>query len=123
MRKVIVVDDATTVRKFLREVLEKEGFEVEEAANGLEALEKALVRDFDLFVIDINMPVLDGCSLVQKLRESSEIKQVPILIVTTESGEKDIDTAYERGANFYLVKPVKPKEFLIYVKLLTGVRL
>lgn len=123
MKRILLVDDASTVRKFLRKILEEGGFEVEEAANGLEALEKALVKDFSLFVVDVNMPVLDGYSMVQKLRESSEIKQVPVLMVTTEAEEKDMEIAYERGANFYLVKPVRPQEFLTYVKLLTGVRL
>jgi len=121
MKRVLVVDDAATVRAYHRKILENAGFEVEEALNGVEAFEKALLNDFDLYIVDINMPKLDGYSFVRKLRETEEIRQVPVIMVTTEAEEKDMDKAFEIGANFYLVKPVKPDEFLKYCKLLTGV--
>jgi len=121
MKRVLVVDDAVTVRAYHRKILENAGFEVEEALNGVEAFEKALLNDFDLYIVDINMPKLDGYSFVRKLRETEEIRQVPVIMVTTEAEEKDMDKAFEIGANFYLVKPVKPDEFLKYCKLLTGV--
>ena len=121
MKRVLVVDDAATVRAYHRKILENAGFEVEEALNGVEAFEKALINDYDLYIVDINMPKLDGYSFVRKLRETEEIRQVPVNMVTTEAEEKDMDKAFEIGANFYLVKPVKPDEFLKYCKLLTGV--
>ena len=121
MKKILVIDDAATVRMYHRKILEDAGFEVDEAVNGLEAFEKALINDYDLYIVDINMPKLDGYSFVRKLRETEEIRQVPVIMVTTEAEEKDMDKAFEIGANFYLVKPVKPDEFLKYCKLLTGV--
>jgi two-component system chemotaxis response regulator CheY len=121
MKKVLVVDDAATVRMYHKKILESAGFAVEEAVNGLEALEKALVNDYDLYIIDINMPKLDGYSFVKRLRESESIRQSPVIMVSTEAEEKDMDKAFEAGANFYLVKPVKPDEFSRYCKLLTGV--
>jgi len=120
MKRVLVVDDAATVRAYHRKILENAGFEVEEALNGVEAFEKALINDYDLYIVDINMPKLDGYSFVKRLRESENIRQSPVIMVTIEAEEKDMDKAFEIGANFYLVKPVKPDEFLKYCKLLTG---
>jgi two-component system chemotaxis response regulator CheY len=121
MKKVLVVDDAGTVRMYHRKLLEEAGFEVDEAVNGLEALEKAMLTDYDLYIVDINMPQLDGYSFLQSLRGSEEFKQTPVLIVSTESEEHDKEKAFALGANFYLFKPVKPVEFIKYCKLLTGV--
>uniref|UniRef100_A0A7V5XHJ7 Response regulator n=1 Tax=Thermodesulfobacterium geofontis TaxID=1295609 RepID=A0A7V5XHJ7_9BACT len=120
MKKILVIDDAATVRMYHRKILEDAGFEVDEAVNGLEAFEKALINDYDLYIVDINMPKLDGYSFVKRLRESENIRQSPVIMVTTEAEEKDIDKAFEEGANFYLVKPIKPDEFLKFCKLLTG---
>jgi two-component system chemotaxis response regulator CheY len=122
MKKILVVDDAATVRIYHRKILEQAGFEVDEALNGLEALEKAFINNYDLYIVDINMPILDGYSFVKKLRISTDIKQSPVIMVTTESEEKDMDKAFNAGANFYFIKPVKPDEFLKYCKLFTGVQ-
>ncbi len=123
MKRVLVVDDASTVRMYHKDILKKAGFEVDEAANGLEAYEKALVKEYDLCVVDINMPKLDGYSFVKKLRTTDNLKQVPVIMVTTEAEDKDREKAFESGANYYMVKPVKPDEFTKIVKLLTGVTL
>lgn len=121
MKKVLVVDDAPTVRMYHKKILTEAGFIVEEAANGLEAFEKALISDYDLYVVDINMPKLDGYSFVEKLRASESIKQSPVIMVTTEAEEKDRERAYKAGANCYIVKPVKPEQLIGYAKILTGV--
>jgi two-component system chemotaxis response regulator CheY len=120
MKKILVVDDAATVRMYHKKILEDAGFIVEEAFNGMEAIEKAVINDYNLYVVDINMPQLDGYSFLKKLKESEDIKQAPVIMVTTESEKGDMDKAFELGANLYLVKPVKPDEFLKYCKLLTG---
>lgn len=123
MKRVLVVDDAPTVRMYYKKILKDAGFEVDEAVNGLEALEKALVNEYDLYVVDINMPKLDGYSFVKRLRASAEVKQAPVIMVSTEAEEKDIELSYEAGANFYLVKPVKPEDLIKYAKIFTGVGL
>jgi len=120
MKKILVVDDAATVRMYHKKILEGAGFSVDEAINGMEALEKAEVNDYDLYVVDVNMPQLDGYSFVKKIRGSGDIKQTPVIMVSTESEENDKEKAFETGANFYLVKPVKPNELLNYCRLLTG---
>jgi two-component system chemotaxis response regulator CheY len=119
MAKILVVDDSPTVRMYHRQILESAGHIVDEAENGMEALEKAQQNQYDLYVVDINMPVLDGYSFVRRLREG-EGKLAPVIMVSTESEAKDIDYAFKSGASLYLIKPVRPEDLIVNVKLLTG---
>lgn len=119
MKQILIVDDAATVRMYHRNIFESAGFAVEEAVNGIEALEKALQRPFDLYVVDINMPKLDGYGFLKELR-SLDMIQAPALMVSTEAEPSDRYKAYSAGANLYLIKPAKPEELLTYVRLLLG---
>jgi two-component system, chemotaxis family, chemotaxis protein CheY len=119
MKRVLVIDDAKTIRLYKRCILEKNGYEVEEAVNGIDALEKALSSRFDLYIVDINMPILDGYGFLQRVR-TENIYQPPAMMVSTESAARDKEIAYLSGANLYLVKPAKPDELLTFVRLLTG---
>ena len=117
-KKVLIVDDSLTVRMYHKQILENAGFECDEAENGMEALEKAHFTPYDLYIVDINMPVLDGYSFVKRLREG-EGHLAPVIMVSTESESKDIDLAYESGASMYLIKPVRPEDLVINAKMLT----
>ncbi len=118
--RILIVDDAATVRMYHRTILEKAGLEVDEAINGIEALEKALeTGPYDLYLVDVNMPKLDGYGFLRELR-MQDIPQVPAIMVSTEAQERDRLMAFEAGANYYLVKPIKPDELLSYCKLLLG---
>ena len=119
MKRILVVDDAATVRMYHRGILESAGFVVEEAYNGIEALEKALSGPFDLYIVDINMPKLDGYGFLRELR-ARDIPQAPAIMISTEEAGKDQAQAYRSGANAYLVKPIKPKQLLESVSLLLG---
>jgi two-component system, chemotaxis family, chemotaxis protein CheY len=119
-KKVLIVDDGITMRMFYRDVLEKAGFAVEEAANGVEGLERLLGDRFDLIVVDINMPKMDGYEFVTQLRKDPDCLTVPVMTVSTEDKEHDKLRAYESGANFYMVKPVRPDEFEQAARLFTG---
>jgi len=119
MKKILVVDDAGTVRMYHKDILKEIGYEVDEAVNGVEAIEKALQTDYDLFIVDINMPKLDGYGFVNQLRVS-EAKQSPVIMVSTESEQKDIDRSIVVGANFYIIKPVKPDRLKKVARLLLG---
>ena len=116
-KKILVVDDSLTVRLYHKQILSKE-YECDDAENGMEALEKAQLKSYDLYLVDINMPVLDGYSLVKRLREG-EGHEAPVILVSTESEEMDMDLAYEAGASMYLIKPARPDELLLNVKMLT----
>ncbi|EGW23317.1 response regulator [Methylobacter tundripaludum] len=117
MKRILVVDDAATVRLYHRNILEAAGYAVDEAVNGIEAMEKALQTPFDLYVVDINMPKLDGYGFLREIR-SQEIAQPPAIMVSTEAESNDRHRAYRAGANIYLIKPVKPDGLLTYIRLL-----
>jgi len=119
MKRILIVDDAATVRMYHRSLLEAAGYRVEEAVNGIEALEKSLQAPFDLYVVDINMPKLDGYGFLRELRAQT-IFQAPAIMVSTEAQINDQQRAYAAGANDYLVKPIKPEQLLIHIKLLIG---
>ena len=119
MKRILVVDDAATMRMYYRSILEGAGYRVDEAVNGIEAMEKSLQEPFDLYIVDINMPKQDGYSFMSELR-SRDIFQAPALMVSTESSANDRTRAYAAGANLYLVKPVKPDELLTNCRLLLG---
>jgi two-component system chemotaxis response regulator CheY len=107
------------VRLYHRSILESAGYTVEEAWNGIEALEKALEAPFDLYIVDINMPKLDGYGFLRELRQQ-EIAQQPAIMVSTEAAASDERSAYEAGASGYLVKPVRPSQLLTHVRLMLG---
>jgi two-component system chemotaxis response regulator CheY len=120
-KRILVVDDGMTTRLYYRSVFEAAGFTVDEAANGLEGLERALVETFDLLVVDVNMPKMDGYTMIERLRGDSAGQTVPIVTISTEAGAGDADRALEAGANLYLVKPAAPAALRRYAALMTGV--
>lgn len=119
--RVLVIDDGITMRLFYRTVLEAAGFVVEEATNGVEGYEKVLAQSFDLLIVDINMPKMDGYSMLRAIRRDASVQGVPAITISTEAAEADVAKAYEAGANYYLVKPVKPEMLTEVARLMTGV--
>ena len=119
--KVLVIDDASLVRLYYREALELARFEVEEALNGLEALEKLLLDTYDLLIVDVNMPQMDGITFLRALRRQAEpTASIPALVTSSESEADDIDAARAAGANFYLVKPLSQETLAACARLLAG---
>ena len=120
MKHILIIDDAATVRLYHRNILEAAGYSVDEAINGIEALEKALVKAYDLYIVDVNMPKLDGYGFLKEFRLQENTTQAPAIMVTTESGANDRTLGYAAGANLYLTKPIKPNDLVAYVRLLLG---
>ena len=118
VKKVLVVDDSRVVRSFHGNILKSAGFQVDGAGDGVEALEKALNEDYDVILCDINMPRMDGLTFIKKYRELD--KETPIIIITTQEEAINRQKGYEVGTNLYIVKPVKPQNLLIHVKMLLG---
>ena len=99
--RILVVDDSSLVRLYYRDALEKAGFEVEQAINGIEAMEKVLAQPFDLLIVDVNMPKMDGFSFLRALRRSApDVATLPALVITTEAGEQDIARCQGRRREF-----------------------
>ena len=121
-KRVMVIDDAALVRRYYREALEAAGFEVEEAMNGLEALEKLLIAPVDLLIVDVNMPQMDGITFIETLRgQEVPLAETPALMTSTESSPQDFDAARRAGANFYLVKPISQETLVEFAAMLCGI--
>jgi two-component system chemotaxis response regulator CheY len=121
-KRILVIDDASLVRLYYRTTLEKAGFHVDEALNGLEALEKLTAAAVDLLIVDINMPQMDGLTFLHRLRqEERPIASIPALLISTESQESDFASGRKAGANFYLVKPIDGTRLVEFARMLCGV--
>jgi two-component system chemotaxis response regulator CheY len=122
-KRILVIDDASLVRLYYRTALEGAGFEVAEALNGLEALEHLLTTHFDLLVVDVNMPQMDGLSFLKTLRgKPLPLSSIPALITSSEAEPARVAAARAAGANFYVVKPLSQETLVQYALLLCGVR-
>ena len=120
-KRVLVIDDASLVRLYYRKALEEAGFEVDEALNGIEALEKLTENPVDLLIIDINMPQMDGLTFLATIRRQRPPgSSIPALITSTEAKEQDFASARAAGANFYLTKPVTQESLVKFSSLLSG---
>ena len=123
MKRILVVDDARLVRSYYRGILEKHGYQVDEALNGLEALEKLLLASFDLLIVDVNMPKMDGLTFLRAVRKGeAPMCSTPALMTSTEAKPQDKEEGRLAGANFYLVKPITADALIGHVDLLVGRR-
>ena len=120
--KVLIVDDSRTARDLHGFMLESGGYEVHQAVNGSEALEKAIATQFDLIVTDVNMPQMDGYAFTRRIRAAAGYETTPIIIVSTESEAQDKTRGFEAGANVYVVKPVRPNDLLANARMLLAAR-
>jgi two-component system chemotaxis response regulator CheY len=104
--KFLVVDDFSTMRRIVRNLLKELGFtNVDEAEDGAVALQKLNSDQFDFVVTDWNMPNMDGLTLLQTIRQTPSLKHLPVLMVTAEAKKENIIAAAQAGANGYIVKP------------------
>ena len=120
-KHILIVDDSKTIRNLVAFVLKSEGYKVTTAEDGLDAIEKLYNIDaVDLIMADINMPRMDGLTLIKNLREQDIYKDIPIIILSTEGQEQDIQTGMTLGANLYMVKPAQPEKMVRNIKMLLG---
>ena len=117
---VVLADDSISVRKFVGRMLEKAGYRVKLAADGLEALEIATQTRCDLVVTDLEMPRTNGYELMAHLRQNPETRAIPVMVVTSRAGAKHRERALKEGARQFLVKPVQEDQFLAVVEELIG---
>ncbi len=112
MPSILTADDSASMRQMVSFTLRNAGFDVTEAVDGEDALDKARGRSFDLVLTDQNMPRLDGIGLTRKLREDPHFKTTPILILTTESSDQMKSAGRSAGATGWLVKPFDPAKLI-----------
>jgi two-component system chemotaxis response regulator CheY len=109
---ILTVDDSSTMRQMITFTLKGAGFDVLEAGDGVEGLEVAQGKKLSLIITDVNMPRMDGITLVQRLRALPEFKFTPILVLTTESDAAMKQKGKEAGATGWIVKPFSPEKLL-----------
>lgn len=119
MKNILVVDDSPVVRSFHMNILKTAGFTADGASDGLDALEKALAKHYDLILCDINMPNMDGLTFIRKYRE--EERETPIIIITTQEESIHRRKGFEVGANIYVVKPAKPQKLVMHISMMLGI--
>ena len=117
---VILADDSISVRKFVGRMLEKAGYRVRLAGDGLEALEIALQHSSDLIITDLEMPRTNGYELLMHLRQTPETKHIPVMVVTSRAGAKHRERAVKEGAAAFMTKPVQEEQLLAAVSDLIG---
>ena len=121
MAKVVLsVDDSSSIRQMVAFTLKGAGYEVIEASDGQEGLEKAKMKTVDMVLTDQNMPRMDGLTLIKSLRAMPNYKNVPILMLTTESGDAMKQQGKGAGATGWLVKPFDPAKLLEVTKKVIG---
>jgi len=109
---VMVVDDSVTVRKVASRFLEREGFQVVTARDGVEAMQLLQKNQPDIMLLDIEMPRMDGFEVARRVKESEELKNIPIIMITSRTGEKHRERAVDLGVEGYLGKPYQEEELL-----------
>jgi len=117
MKKILVVDDSTAIRNILKTTLLND-YEVLEGENGQVALTLAKSNPIDLFLLDVNMPVMDGITCVQEIRKMPQYGKTPIIMLTTESREEKKQQGKSAGATGWITKPCEPENLLAIIKKL-----
>ncbi len=120
MKTILTVDDSPSIRQMVRLVLTQAGYTVVDAANGSEGLGKAKAQTFDLVVTDLNMPVMEGLSLIKELRGMSAYRGVPIVLLTTESDAGVKQQAKAAGATGWMTKPFQKDQLLAIASKFLG---
>jgi len=110
--KILTVDDSTTIRKIVKRALDSFNCEILEAQNGVEGLAMANKEKPDMILLDITMPVMTGVEMLERLKAQQELKEIPVIMLTAESGKESVTKAVRMGIKDYIVKPFKGPELV-----------
>jgi two-component system, chemotaxis family, chemotaxis protein CheY len=111
-KKILIVDDSSSVRTVARMALREKGYEVLEAANGQEALAKLDAERCNLIISDVNMPIMDGITLLKEIKRHPNYKFTPVIMLTTEAGEDKKQEGRAAGAKAWITKPFQPQSLI-----------
>jgi two-component system chemotaxis response regulator CheY len=118
MKQILTVDDSSSIRQMVSFTLHKAGYEVVEAVNGKDGLDKCAGKKFDLVITDLNMPVMDGIQMISAIRKLQGYGFVPILMLTTESQTEKKDAGRKAGATGWIVKPFNAEQLIAVMQKL-----
>ena len=118
MKQILIIEDDKVISEMVRYVLEKEGFQVVSAQDGLTGITRVKEIPLDLLILDLMLPGLSGLEICKRIRTDQSLNRLPILILSARGRETDRVTALELGADDYITKPFSPREFVARVKAL-----
>lgn len=119
-KKILCVEDSPATQKFISFTLKYKGYEVVTANDGIEGMEKLSSGSFDLIVLDIMMPRMNGLEVLKQVSENPEFCKIPVIMLTSEKGEEDREAALKLGAKNFLTKPFQPPQLLEAVAGVVG---
>jgi DNA-binding response OmpR family regulator len=122
LKKVLIVEDEEKIRKVINILLKNDEVSIEEAESGTEALEKIKDGDYDLMILDLMLPGVDGMTILKNIRADSRTASMPVIVVSAKNLDQDILDGFQGGANYYITKPFEPKELIDSIELILGVK-
>ncbi|MBN2738405.1 MAG: response regulator [Spirochaetales bacterium] len=117
MKNILLVDDSTAIRNILKTSLFGD-FRIFEADNGQAAIDKAVETQMDFFLMDVNMPIMDGLTALKKIKAMPQYEKTPVVMLTTETRDEKKNVAKDAGANGWIIKPCDPAKLLNVIKKL-----
>jgi len=126
-KKVLIVEDEERIRKVIGIIIKNDDLDIEEATDGQEALEKlkmnaAAEKKYDLIILDLMLPEVDGMKVLEKIRTDPVTEELPVIIVSAKSKDGDILDGLKKGANYYITKPFEPQELINSLGLILKIR-
>lgn len=119
-KTIMTIDDSSSIRQMVSFTLEEAGYQVVEAVNGKDALDKLKGNSVSMFLVDLHMPVMDGITFIKNIRNHNDYKFTPIVMLTTENQSDKKQEGKEAGATGWIVKPFRPEQLLGVVKKVAG---
>jgi two-component system response regulator ResD len=121
-KRILVVEDEERIRKIIGIIIRGEDIEIDEAVDGKEALDKVLNEKYHLVILDLMIPEIDGFGVLDKIRKNEATKDLPVIIVSARTSDRDILEGLKGGANYYIPKPFEPQELTSSLELILGIK-
>jgi len=121
-KKILLVEDEERIRKVISIIIRGDDIEIDEAEDGAKALEMIGNNNYDLVILDLMIPEIDGFGVLEEIRRTDRTRDLPVIIVSARTRDKDILEGLKGGANYYIPKPFEPQELISSLELILGIK-
>lgn len=121
-KRILLVEDEERIRKVINIIIRGEDILVDEAEDGAQAVDKISKNDYDLVILDLMIPEIDGFGVLDRIRNEERTRELPVIIVSARTSDKDILDGLKGGANYYIPKPFEPQELISSLELILGIK-
>jgi two-component system response regulator ResD len=121
-KRILLVEDEERIRKVINIIIRGEDILVDEAEDGALAVDKISKNDYDLVILDLMIPEIDGFGVLERIRGEERTRELPVIIVSARTSDKDILDGLKGGANYYIPKPFEPQELISSLELILGIK-